>query len=136
MRLRTERIETWIDVDGDSPEEMASFLVRPLTPKEITQLLDKATETEWDKGQRFKEANFYKYKVAKINKTILNWKGVEDENGNPIECNATNRELVYLNNPEFIDKILELADALYKGVKESQEKEAKNLQTAQPGMAT
>ena len=136
MKLRTKKVEQWIVIEGDNPEEKAEFFVHPLSPKETSALLEKSRKTEWDKGQRFNEIDFYKFKISKVWATILDWNGVENEEGLPIICNNANKEIVYLNNPEIIDKVLEKADDLYKAVQEDLEKEAKNLQTAEPGSGT
>ena len=133
MKLRTKAIEEWIVVEGDNPDEKAEFHVHPQSPKEIAAILDKCKRTEWEKGQRFTEPDFYRFKMLKIYATILNWKGVEDEDGHPLLCSNQNKEVIYLGNPEFIDKVLEKADALYKDVQENLEKEAKNLKSAQSG---
>ena len=136
MKLRTKRIEVWIAVDGENEDDKAEILVHPLSPKELADMLDKCRKIEWDKGQRFTEIEYYKFKIKKINTTILDWKGVCDEDGNEIRCTNANKELVYLGNPDFIDNILDKADALYKGLQEDIEKEIKNLKTAQPGTET
>jgi len=136
MKLRTKRIETWIEMIGDNPDEKARFLVHPMSPKEVSALLEKCRKAEWEKGQRFTEVDFYKFKLEKIYATILNWEGIENEDGALLECTAKNKEAVYLGNPEFIDKVLEKADELYKNVQDDLEKEAKNLQTAPTGTET
>lgn len=136
MKLRTKRIEAWVVIEGANPDEKAEFLVHPMSPKETQALLDKCKKTEWDKGQRFTEVDFYKFKVEKIRLTIINWKGVEDETGVELPCNDKTKEVIYIGNPEFIDQVIEKADALYKEVQADLEKEAKNLQSAQPGMET
>jgi hypothetical protein len=136
MKLRTRRIEEWIKIDGDVPGESAEFLVHPQTPKEIAALLEKVKKAEWDKGQRFTDHNFYKFKIYKIFETIKDWKGVENEEGVPLPCTNANKEAVYLANPEFIDKVLEKADDLYKSLNDDLEKESKNLRNAQLGTET
>lgn len=136
MKLRTKKIETWITVDGSEPGEKAEFFVHPMSPKEIAALLEKARKTEWEKGQRFSEIDYYKFKIQKIFNTILDWKGIENEDGVELKCINANKESVYLGNPEFIDSVLEKADALYKDVQDDLEKEAKNLLSAQTGTGT
>jgi hypothetical protein len=136
MKLRTKRIEEWITVEGSEPDERAEFLVHPMSPKEIATLLEKTRKTEWDKGQRFSEPDYYKFKIQKIFNTIIDWKGVENEEGIELKCINANKEAVYLGNPEFIDKVLEKADALYKDVQENLEKEEKNLLSVQSGTET
>lgn len=136
MKLRTKKIEQWIVIEGDNPDEKADFLVHPLSPKEISALLEKSKKAEWEKGQRFTEIDFYKFKRDKIFATIIDWKGVENEEGETLACINANKEAVYLGNPEFIDKVIEMADDLYKDVQADLEKEAKNLQSALPGTET
>jgi len=131
MRLRTRRIEAWVTVEREGNK--AEFFVHPLSPKEAAAILDKCKETVWEKGQRFQEPNYYKFKLLKINATILKWKGVEDEEGAELRCIDANKEIAYLGNPELIDEVLEKADALYKDVQDSLEKEAKNSVTVQTG---
>lgn len=127
MRLRTRRIEQWIVVEGENPGESAEFLVHPLSPKETAALLEKVKRADWEKGQRFTDYDFYKFKITKIFDTIKDWKGIENEDGIPINCINSNKEIVYLGNPDFIDRVLEKADALYKDLQDNLEKEAKNL---------
>jgi hypothetical protein len=105
MKLRTKIIEAWVTkwIDG----EKAEFLLRPLTPKESTATLKQAEKVDWDKGQRFTDTDFYKFKMARVNKVIKDWKGVEDEEGNPLECNDKNREIVYAFNRDLIDALLD-----------------------------
>jgi len=129
-------VEEWIIVEGDNPGESAEFLVHPQTPKDIAVLLEKSKKSEWEKGQRFTDHNFYKFKISKIFETIKDWKGVENEDGVALPCTNANKEAVYLANPEFIDKVLEKADNLYKELKDDLEKESKNLQSVQLGMET
>ncbi len=136
MKLRTKRVEEWIKIEGENPDEIAEFLVHPLTPKEVADLLKKCKETEWDKGQRFAEPDWFKFKMQKIYATIIDWKGVQDEEGNELRCINANKEAIFLANPEFVDKVLEKADALVKDIVDNLEKEAKNSQTAQSGTET
>ena len=136
MKLRTKRIEAWITIEGNVPDEKAEFLVHPMSPKELSELLEKTKKTEWEKGQRFTEPNYYKFKVQKIFNTIIDWKGVENEDGVELPCINANKEVVYLGNPELIDEVLEKADAIYKNVQDNLEKEAKNLSIVQTGTET
>jgi len=133
MKLRTKRVEAWISIEGATPEEVAKFLVRPLTPQDISELLEKCKKTEWEKGQRFAEPDWFRFKMQKIYATIIDWEGVEDEDGKELRCIDANKKMIFLANPEFVDKILDKADALYKDVQDNLEKESKNLLTAQPG---
>lgn len=133
MKLRTKRIEEWITVEGATPDEIAKFLVHPLTPKEVSELLEKCKKSEWEKGQRFSEPDWYRFKMQKIYATIIDWEGIEDEEGVELRCINANKEAIFLANPEFMDKVLDKADALAKDIADNLEKEAKNSQTVQTG---
>ena len=128
MKINTKRTEECIEksiINEEGIKETAKFYCIPLTPKEDDELIEKATEKDWDKGQRFTNLNFLKYKLSKVNKIIQRWEGVEDEDGNPLECNRLNKEKVFLNNKDLIDSVLEEADKRankYKLIKEDSEK--------------
>lgn len=125
MKLKTSRQEKWIEIKGED-NESASFLVKPMNPKETTQLLGTASKVDWDRGQRFKDPDYYKFKIDKIDKTIIDWRDIEDEDGKPLECNRKNKEMVFLNNPDLIDKVLEMADDLTKTAQALIGEEVKN----------
>lgn len=132
MRLKTKQVATWVPME-DTDSNKCRFLINPLTPKEINTMLDKATETTWEKGQRFENLNGVKYRTNKLKKAILDWEGVEDEDGNPLECNAQNIELIYLNNPNFIDALLDKVEALYQVSILKDEEDSKNLNSGLNG---
>jgi hypothetical protein len=127
MRLRTSYKEQWIEIEGEVPGEKAEFLVRPMTPRQINALIKQSTESEWEKNQRFTDINFYKFKIKKINLIIQDWKGIEDENGTPMECDLKNKEIIYIYNVDLIDKVLDMADKLAEIHLKEQEDIEKNL---------
>ena len=127
MKLFTEKQEYCVTEDG------AKFYGCPLNPKEVTQLMNKATKKEWDKGQRFVDVEIYKFKIAKINKVIWRWEGVTDHKGMALECNDANREIVYLYNAEKIDKVLDKFDELSKVLDEDDARIEKNSENGLDG---
>jgi len=134
MRLKTKSEDIWIAVEGDAADEVANFLVNPLTPKETSEFLEKSTKKEWDKGQRFQDVDLYQYKLLKIKRVIKGWDNtVTDEEDIPIPFNAKSLENVYLLNPELIDKVLAKAEEFSKFVEKKKEGELKNLSTAPTG---
>jgi len=133
MKLRTRKTEIWITEVTDEGE--ARFLVAPMTPKENFELLEKCKTKEWDRNQRFTDTDFYKFKISKINQTIKDWEGVEDEVGRPLECSRFNKELVYQYNTTLIDRVLDKADKLGEEEEAGQEEEAKNLEAGPNGPA-
>lgn len=137
MKLKTKAIEQWVTVEGNEPGEKVEFLVCPLTPKQISSIIRQSTEREWDKNQRFEDVNPYKFKIKKIDAVIRDWKNVEDEDGNPLECDLKNKEIVYIYNVEIIDKALSMAEKLaeiYIMESESIEKNSLIGRDSQPRM--
>ena len=66
---------------------------------------------------------------------IKDWSGVEDEKGSALECNRYNKELVYIHNPDLIDRVLVKADKIAEQRKEEEEELGKNLDAGQSGPA-
>lgn len=124
MRLNTKRIEAEVTVERNG--QIGHFRVHPLTPKETADFLNKSKQTEWDKGQRFQEPDYYKYKLLKINTVILGWDAT-DENDNPLPCNDETRELAYLNDTDLIDEVLDKAAELSKAIEAEEKEKEKNL---------
>jgi len=127
MRLNTEKPEYCVIVDD------SKFYGYPLTPQESQDLLNKSVVKEWEKGQRFKEPNMMKYKLAKVRKVITRWENIQDKNGNPLECNDVNKELVYLFNPKTIDSVLARFDEIAAKEQKEAEHLEKNSEAGQDG---
>ncbi len=124
MKLRTKKEPVWVEVEVDG--DKARFYINPATPKDDFTYLKKATKTEWERNQRFQELDAYKFKMNKIHDVIIDWEGIEDEEGNPIECTEKNRELVYLLNPDIIDKVLVKAELIASSLQAAVEGIIKN----------
>lgn len=124
MKLRTKKSDTWLDIEFN--DEIISVLVNPMTSKEEMDLMKKSTKYNWERNQRFEELQPYKWKIDRIDYIIKDWKNVTDEAGNPIPCDRAYKELVFLHNPEFINKILEEVEKITEQVKINTESEIKN----------
>ena len=133
MKLRTKKVEVWIEETVG--EETAKFLVSPGTPKDDFDLIEQSKTKEWDRNQRFENTDFYKFKITKVVNTIKDWSGIEDEEGNDLECNRYNKELVYLHNPELIDRVLAKAEKLGQKMEEDEKEKEKNSSAGQSGPA-
>jgi hypothetical protein len=108
MKLRTAIEEKWVQVKRGADE--AEFLVVAMTPKTVDELMERATETTWERNQRFRTVDWYAFKILKIDAQIKDWRGIEDEAGEPIPCDRKNKELAYLHNTDLIDEVLDKAD--------------------------
>jgi len=134
MKLKTKKDEIWI-TEEDGEGGTARFLVSPMTPKEDLELLEKCKVKEWDRNQRFENPDLWMFRISKIRKVILDWEGIEDEKGKPLEFNKYNLELVYLYNPTLIDRVLVKADKLGERKAEEQEDQIKNSEAGPSGPA-
>lgn len=125
MKLKTKKIEKWLEVERGNAK--AEFLCTILTPKEASNLLQETQRVTWDRNQRFTDPDYYKFKKKLIEKTIIDWKGIEDENGVVLPCTTENKELVYAYNPDIIDEVINKIQAETEKIGEEEEIERKNL---------
>lgn len=131
MKLRTEKETAIIEkIDG---KDKAIFYVNLLTPKEQAKLVDQILSTRGKRNQETDSESLYKLKIARLDKTIFDWEGVEDMDGNPIECTRQNKEIIYNYNRDLIDEVLDEADRLSDVRNARKEDERKNLEAGQNG---
>lgn len=133
MKLKTQKFEEWITETVG--EDEAKFLVSPMTPKEDFELIEKCRRKEWDRNQRFETTDFYQFKISKVNRVIRDWSGIENENGEPLECSRFNKEIIYLHNSDLIDRVLDRADKIAVRMEEEKEELEKNLKAGPSGPA-
>jgi hypothetical protein len=127
MKLRIKAEERWVTVHkSEGSEEKAEFLLICLSPRDNFDLVQENTKKEWENGQRFETADLYAFKIGKICKTIKDWKGIEAPDGSPLPCTDEWKKIVYLYNPEFINKVLDEAEKLSQDVAGKTEAEIKN----------
>jgi hypothetical protein len=131
MKINTGKKEFWIKIKVGENE--CEFLVSPLAAKESFALVDKASPAQWEKGQRFKDPNFYQMKINRIDKVIRDWRGIEDEDGNPIACTKESKILVYEYNSPLIDEALDQADKMSNIFEKEKEEELKNSKAGSSG---
>jgi hypothetical protein len=124
MKLRTKRSNEWIEIEKDGC--IAKFLVSVMTPKESLGQLASFTKYSWEKNQRVEKIEYYKLRMDTINKTILDWEGIENEDGDELECNEKNKEIIYLYNAPLIEEVLEKTQELLANILKQEEEERKN----------
>jgi hypothetical protein len=150
LKLKTKKMIVWVLINEDLKCESVQedyelgegecmFQLGLLDAKETYRLVDGCYEYVWDKpgsgqaAQRFDKPNWYKMKVGKIKKLILNWKGVLDEDGVPISCTDEMKEQIFLANQALIDAVVDFADKLQAEAQKVKEGEIKNLNSGQNG---
>lgn len=124
MKLKTKKTEVWVTISKNG--DTAEFLVSPTTPKDDAEMLANCSKTTWQRNQRFTEPDPYMFKIDKIDRVIKDWKGVLDENEEPLACTKKNKELVYAYNSELIDEVLEEANKIGEDEIKQLEVERKN----------
>ena len=124
MKLRTERKREEVVIERNG--ETVTFYGSPLTPKEISNLLQSCIKITWERNQRFENPDIYKFKVKKMQRVIDDWKDVEDMDGVAMKCTPENIELLYLFNSELIDEALDKFDQLGLDYERDQEYLEKN----------
>lgn len=116
MKLRTKRYEEWVTIEYAG--SVCEVLVAPLNPADRDKMLDSNTKHEWDQGQRFDRVDVISYTYDKIDKVIQDWKGPEDQDGNPLPCTRDNKIALYLYETDFIDLVLNKAVQVARRVTE------------------
>ena len=126
MKLKIEKPIFEIPILDKKGNRIAMVKASPMSPKELNDLIMQSKKVVWERGQRFEESDLYAYRAGKIDKTILDWQGFEDENGHPLECNFKNKELVNAMYPIIIDFNFSEIEKLQKEITDQIEIEIKN----------
>jgi len=112
LKVRTKREKHRIDLHG------AIWWVIPLTPTELKDMMQQHRKVEWDsptrvgRKERFIDYDFLNITFDRIDKIIVGWEDVVDEEGNPLPCDREHKLLVYEYNPGVINDVIEAADRI------------------------
>jgi hypothetical protein len=140
VRKRTIRVDIHEKIDDPQTPVLASFWCEPLTPSETEKLLDKHMSTKWEAPdkkspkQRFVDPRMTAYKIEKVQKVIVRWEGVENEDdGSPIECTNEMKKVVFENNPSIINYVLDEVEDVMDIMKEEKKDKEKNFEDSASG---
>ena len=142
LRINTEKkeycVEYWdgcIDKKTSRPfkEEdiLARFYGHPLTPSELTRLLEKHRIVQWESPdkktakQRFEKYDDENFVYDRLCKVLKRWEGITDENGKEIECNDDNKIKAYEHNPGLIKWVIEEFEKIGDSLNAKKEEEKK-----------
>lgn len=131
MKLRTAKKTLWITKTNGN--ETAEFHCEILTPRENLQIIDEVRKATRNRTGDLDGDALYRAKILRIDRTIIDWNGIEDENGNPLPCTSKNKELVYNFNRDLIDEILDEVDTQADIRNAEREDELKNSKTGLNG---
>ncbi len=119
----------WVNVDDKKPEE-GRICLRVMNDDKLKELernhtkpkkelfkgrIHESVETDWDSRDR----DFWDY-------VIVDWEGIEAEDGNEIPCKAENKFFLMRKNPDFSTFISEMLDKLREQKAERKEAAEKN----------
>jgi len=136
LRLRTEKETIQVDyrADNNNPdsEVLAVFFVSPMTPQELDVVLKKHEKKDWvspnrkTKKELVKEPNYMEVQKERIVETIVGWEGVNNSQGEILECTKENKLSVWAYNPEVIGWVLDQVDEIQENREVKKEEEVKN----------
>ena len=154
IRFRTKPKAVW--VRGDHPmldaselapytkaeREQLEFLVEPMTPALVRELREKHTRLRLGTmGETIgKEVDEDAYQQDLIDHIVKDWKGIADEDGNPLACTRENKlKLFDYGYPLLGACLVRMAQQLMSRMEEfdlkHREEEEKNLDSSQSGLA-
>ncbi len=128
MRLLTKKDRAfWVEIED------AEVLIKPLTAAEVERIRRKHTKISFVRGERVEETDWGKVTQDMFCACVRDWKGICDEEGNPIACTEENKRLVAELNTGFAGEVIQRATALEQYLNSE---EIKNLSGGQGGTST
>lgn len=118
--------------DEETEETLAKFYVTPLTPPELKRVMEKHRVIEWDspdkktKKERFETYDYLGITYDRMDKSIVAWEGVENQDGEPLECTRQNKLDIFNSDPKVFNYIMGQVDELEENEEEEREEERKN----------
>ena len=109
----------------------ATFHVKRLNQEETQECIEQATVYSWDapdevsKKERFEKINQILFMKLRFIKAVQSW-DLEDEKGQPLECNAENKGVVYADHPHIANHISKEMRKIEEAEAAQREKARKN----------
>ena len=141
MKFDTANLNPVVEFTFPDQEELdvgerATISMRA-TPVDVVRKIVKAATTKKSEfKQPTKRAAFQRFATEEINDdfiyeeswdyVIVAWANINNEKGEPLECNKANKLLLFGNSPMFADQIQSWLDILESGVDEDKEANSKN----------
>ena len=132
MRLR-KQTERWFPVPDDP--DGARIKQRPLTPGEDQDIIDEsAGSVEYQVDDAGRPVPIYKERKEQLRirrelslqKQVVDWEHVLDEDGSPLECTDENKVLVARSIPGFVETVLANARQLKADLAKEKKAKEKN----------
>lgn len=89
-----------------------TLTVEPLSATEVMELLKKHKRYSFVNGQKMEEFDDLALRKERFHRLVVGWKGVEDEEGNPLKCDEASKGMILEYESDFVNKVFEAVDAL------------------------
>ena len=127
----------WFDLNPDDPSA-GRICLRPANAEflERAQKLAVRKRVEWKKGfgrTEWEESDNDKYRELLWDYCIVDWEGIEDENGNPIPCTTEHKLLLLTHSVTLLNIVRKCLDVLNEQEEQRLESLEKNLSSTSGG---
>lgn len=123
---------TWFKHPDDPESEVCLRVVEGKEFDRINKITTKR-KIQFKRGQRFEVEKIDEDKRSALiwQYSIVDWKGIEDSNGETIECTDENKVLLMRGAPPFANWVTECIEELNENFGEASERAEKNLSPSQ-----
>lgn len=125
MKFNLEELNpgTWFDLGDD-----ARICLRVSNKDLLSAINKKATKQKWDKRARqmVTETDDELSFEMLHDYCVVDWEGIEDENGKPIECAKENKVALLSKSPLFLQLVSDCLKQLNEEMEERREQAQKN----------
>jgi len=125
LKLRTKEYQEWVEVTAG--DMTARVLIRPMPNSEVNKLFTKFRKRSFEKGMQVFDIDVVAFRKEKTDYCVRDWSDIFDENDQPLPCTRANKLLLLEYSSQFIDAVLEKADAMAEFQVNSVQEEQENL---------
>ena len=104
MRVLTRKDRTfWFEIDD------VEVCIRPIPAGELMRIQRKYTKRKLIGGELHEETDAVKLTQELFTRCVVDWKGLEDEEGKPLPCNEETKKVVAELNSSFASEVIKRA---------------------------
>ena len=136
--VMSEKKPVWVEYelfdDNGNKIAEAEFLVKSLSVSEVNKITKACTVREKkalvEKGKKryeiVEDIDNVEFLQRMFDAACVDWKGLDDENGNPIECNSENKRFIANNYPDIANFCIEESRNIEQLLQAQKEEQVKN----------
>ena len=122
-------------VDWTTAEGTAKVKLRWASTQTLNEIKDRHAQPVSFRGEINREVNEVEAERDRIEYCVVDWSGINGEDGQPLACNRDNKVFLYEYYPPFQLFVKSKLAALNVGAIALREQEEKNLKPSQDGTA-